>query len=64
MPKVTKPQEPKNGEENDAADDDDESVVQADVDMIDTLTGQPNAEDELLFAVPVVAPYSTLASYK
>lgn len=44
--------------------DDDESGVQADVDMIDALTGNPLPEDELLFAVPVVAPYNTLANYK
>ncbi|XP_017776836.1 PREDICTED: nuclear export mediator factor NEMF homolog [Nicrophorus vespilloides] len=42
----------------------DEPVVQADVDMIDALTGIPTTEDELLFAVPVVAPYNTLSQYK
>ncbi|XP_012286899.1 nuclear export mediator factor NEMF homolog [Orussus abietinus] len=35
-----------------------------DVDMLDQLTGKPVQEDELLFAVPVVAPYNTLQSYK
>lgn len=44
--------------------DDDETGIQADIDMIDTLTGNPLPEDELLFAVPVVAPYNTLANYK
>lgn len=34
------------------------------VDMLDQLTGKPVAEDELLFAVPVIAPYSTLQNYK
>ena len=34
------------------------------VDMLDQLTGKPLAEDELLFSVPVVAPYSTLQNYK
>lgn len=34
------------------------------VDMLDQLTGKPVAEDELLFAVPVVAPYNTLINYK
>lgn len=38
--------------------------VQVDVDMIDALTGIPLPEDELLFAVPVVAPYNTLSNYK
>lgn len=44
--------------------DEDEPVVQADVDMIDALTGIPIPEDELLFAVPVIAPYNTLSNYK
>ncbi|XP_022913769.2 ribosome quality control complex subunit NEMF homolog [Onthophagus taurus] len=44
--------------------DDDETTIQADVDMIDALTGIPVGEDELLFAVPVVAPYNTLNNYK
>ncbi|XP_053985136.1 ribosome quality control complex subunit NEMF homolog isoform X2 [Hylaeus volcanicus] len=34
------------------------------VDMLDQLTGKPVAEDELLFAVPVVAPYNTVLNYK
>ncbi|KAI5702297.1 hypothetical protein M8J76_004701 [Diaphorina citri] len=41
-----------------------EPVVSAEVDMLDSLTGQPCNEDELLFAVPVVAPYVTLTNYK
>ncbi|XP_060516930.1 ribosome quality control complex subunit NEMF homolog [Cylas formicarius] len=53
--------EPK--ESNDV-NDDDEPTVQAEVDMIDSLTGIPFADDELLFAVPVVAPYNTLSNYK
>lgn len=45
--------------------DGDEDVGPApEVDMLDQLTGKPVAEDELLFAVPVVAPYNTLISYK
>ncbi|XP_015522227.1 nuclear export mediator factor NEMF homolog isoform X1 [Neodiprion lecontei] len=34
------------------------------IDMLDQLTGKPIAEDELLFAVPIVAPYNTLINYK
>ncbi|XP_076234474.1 nuclear export mediator factor NEMF homolog Clbn [Calliopsis andreniformis] len=34
------------------------------VDMLDQLTGKPVVEDELLFAVPVIAPYNTLLNYK
>ena len=32
--------------------------------LLDQLTGMPKAGDELLCALPVVAPYTTLASYK
>lgn len=47
-------------------DDEEETLplAQANVDMLDTLTGLPVGEDELLFAVPVVAPYNTLSNYK
>ncbi|XP_011502657.1 PREDICTED: nuclear export mediator factor NEMF homolog [Ceratosolen solmsi marchali] len=34
------------------------------VDMLEQLTGKPMQEDELLFSVPVIAPYSTLQNYK
>ena len=30
----------------------------------DTLTGQPVAEDTVMFAVPMCAPWSTLQSFK
>ncbi|XP_023950258.2 ribosome quality control complex subunit NEMF homolog [Bicyclus anynana] len=36
----------------------------ADTEMLCQLTGSPHADDELLFAVPVVAPYSSLHNYK
>jgi len=32
--------------------------------MLDELTGQPTAEDELLYAIPVCAPWSCLQKYK
>ncbi|XP_053330582.1 ribosome quality control complex subunit NEMF isoform X2 [Spea bombifrons] len=32
--------------------------------LLDSLTGQPHAEDVLLFAVPVCAPYTAMTSYK
>lgn len=57
---MPRPQEPKTSNEVD----DDEPVVQADVEMINALTGIPLEGDELLFAVPVIAPYNTLSSYK
>lgn len=42
----------------------DETPAADEVDMLDSLTGSPVDEDELLFAVPVVAPYQTLHNYK
>lgn len=39
-------------------------TVAAEVEMLDSLTGHPLPEDELLFAVPVVAPYQTITNYK
>ncbi|KAL1514040.1 hypothetical protein ABEB36_003364 [Hypothenemus hampei] len=59
-PRVPKPLEPKETNE----DYDDEPTAQAEVDMIDSLTGTPLEGDELLFAVPVIAPYNTLTNYK
>lgn len=32
--------------------------------ILNSLTGQPNEEDELLYAIPIIAPYNTLAPYK
>ncbi|XP_020279965.1 nuclear export mediator factor NEMF homolog [Pseudomyrmex gracilis] len=44
--------------------DDEDTGPTPEVDMLDQLTGKPFSEDELLFAVPVVAPYNTLQNYK
>uniref|UniRef100_A0A8D8LLF6 Nuclear export mediator factor NEMF homolog n=2 Tax=Cacopsylla melanoneura TaxID=428564 RepID=A0A8D8LLF6_9HEMI len=57
---------PKEGETEDGeeVEVENEPVVSAEVDMLDSLTGQPCNEDELLFAVPVIAPYVTLTNYK
>jgi len=41
-----------------------ETVTEAQVDLLKTLTGSPLENDELLYAVPVVAPYATLQNYK
>lgn len=51
----------KQGEAEDVGDD---TPAAADVDMLDSLTGLPMEEDELLFAIPVVAPYQSLQNYK
>ena len=39
-------------------------LAPADLGLIRQLTGLPAAPDTLLYAVPVVAPYSALGSYK
>lgn len=44
--------------------DDDDMPAGADVAMLDALTGQPLEGDELLFVIPVVAPYQALQNYK
>jgi len=44
--------------------DDETETTGTDVDILNALTGIPLTEDELLYVVPVVAPYSTLMPYK
>ncbi|XP_066993709.2 ribosome quality control complex subunit NEMF homolog [Anabrus simplex] len=61
-PKILAPRP--TGEDSDGGEAAEEVTVAADVDMLDSLTGIPLLEDELLFAVPVIAPYSTLHNYK
>lgn len=51
-------------EDGDEEDEASEPVVLAEVDMLDSLTGNPLPEDEILFAVPVVAPYIAVHNYK
>ncbi len=40
------------------------AAVNDETDMLESLTGIPHLEDEILFAVPVCAPYATLLNYK
>ena len=40
------------------------AAVNDETDMLESLTGLPVPEDEILFAVPVCAPYATLLNYK
>lgn len=42
----------------------DDVLTGADVEMLDALTGLPFEDDELLFCIPVVAPYQALQNYK
>ncbi|CAH1731775.1 ribosome quality control complex subunit NEMF homolog [Aphis gossypii] len=53
-------------EENENSEDDETDKITdlTETQMLDSLTGLPYPEDELLFAVPVVAPYSALTNYK
>lgn len=63
-PKPGKPIHMKQVQEDAAEEVDDAVVASADVDMLDSLTGQPVEEDEILFAVPVIAPYQALHNFK
>lgn len=45
-------------------DDDDITGDGNDTEMLNSLTGCPTEEDELLFALPVVAPYNALQNYR
>jgi len=36
----------------------------SDVSELDKLTGNPSRNDKLLFALPMLAPYSTIQAYK
>ncbi|KFQ26947.1 Nuclear export mediator factor Nemf, partial [Merops nubicus] len=44
--------------------DQDQPGVEEGEGLLDSLTGQPHPEDILLFAVPICAPYTAMASYK
>ncbi|KAM6273504.1 ribosome quality control complex subunit NEMF [Porphyrio hochstetteri] len=44
--------------------DQDQAGVEEGEALLDSLTGQPHPEDVLLFAVPICAPYTAMASYK
>ncbi|XP_037946929.1 nuclear export mediator factor NEMF homolog [Teleopsis dalmanni] len=62
-----KPKQPHHNVEQKVAVDIDESEEVSggvDTEILDSLTGVPADEDELLFAVPVVAPYQALQNYK
>ncbi|XP_037084883.1 nuclear export mediator factor Nemf-like [Pollicipes pollicipes] len=58
-------QEVKARQEADAEDgDDEEVVVPQDCQVLDEFTGGPLEQDELLYAVPVCAPWATVLTYK
>ncbi|GFT99284.1 nuclear export mediator factor Nemf [Nephila pilipes] len=45
-------------------DDDDESQLSEELQLLNSLTGCPTVSDTLLYAVPVCAPYSSMLPYK
>ena len=50
---------------NDQSDEDDETVREADeLNMLSSLTGQPHEEHEIIFALPIVAPYTAVLNNK
>lgn len=61
IPVVTVKQEAQNDSDDEKQEED---LKPDDVMMLDSLTGCPVAEDELLYAIPVCAPYSTMLNYK
>lgn len=63
-PEKTKTDEATEAVEGDAVEDEDNVGDANDIDMLNSLTGCPQEEDEILFALPVVAPYNALQSYK
>lgn len=63
-PQQNRPPAAETGADLDAGDDDETQGDSNDADMLNSLTGCPAEEDELLFALPVVAPYNALHSYK
>lgn len=59
-----KPMKKSEDNENSEDDETDKPTDLTETQMLDSLTGVPYAEDELLFAIPVVAPYTALSNYK
>ncbi|KAK8390645.1 hypothetical protein O3P69_010388 [Scylla paramamosain] len=54
----------KAAQEEEEEEDEEAAQVADDLAILDALTALPVAEDELLFAVPVCAPYNTMTNYK
>ncbi|CCD73050.1 Nuclear export mediator factor NEMF [Caenorhabditis elegans] len=62
-PKIQEKRENPDEEAEEPEEDDKEANLE-ELSILTTLTAQPLDEDTLLFAVPVVAPYSALSTYK
>ncbi|KAF1763355.1 hypothetical protein GCK72_011621 [Caenorhabditis remanei] len=63
-PKIEKIEKNEVEEDGEEADEEDKEANAEEMTLLTTLTAQPLDEDTLLFAVPVVAPYSALSTYK
>ncbi|CAL1532150.1 unnamed protein product [Lymnaea stagnalis] len=55
---------PEPQQHGDSDDEKEEELSAQDESIIDSLTGIPHVEDELLYAIPVCAPYNALINYK
>lgn len=54
-----------NQEEGEELEDEEDGLRQDDlVNLMNSLTGQPNEDDLLVYALPICAPYTTLFKYK
>lgn len=62
--KPKRPMEQGQTQEGGDLEDVDDAPTGVDVEMIDSLTGIPYDQDELLFVIPVIAPYQALQNYK
>lgn len=62
--KVPKTKDPLEDGESDDENQDDSKQKSEDIQILESLTGLPVPEDELLYAVPVCGPYNALVNYK
>lgn len=62
--KIPKTKDPNEDGESDEENEDDSKQKSEDIQILDSLTGLPVPEDELLYAVPVCGPYNALLNYK
>ncbi|VDI61273.1 Hypothetical predicted protein [Mytilus galloprovincialis] len=62
--KIPKTKDPLEDGESDEENEDDSKQKSEDIQILDSLTGLPVPEDELLYAVPVCGPYNALLNYK
>ncbi|KAG7169666.1 Nuclear export mediator factor Nemf-like, partial [Homarus americanus] len=64
LPEDTDTQVKKEERQEEEEDEDEATQLADDLNIINTLTAMPVAEDELLFTVPVCAPYTAMTNFK